>query len=144
MICFLWQFLNNQDFGEACSTDAEIVEMDKQQKEIIVKLHNKMRNKIAMGEMKEFDSAAKMPVFQWDDELAYLAEITARSCVFKHDSCRATKKYPYAGQNLARRYNNIDYEDKDIAIEEMITKWFSENKDADMSYIKSYQHQKKG
>lgn len=27
------------------------------------------------------------------------------------------EKFPYAGQNIARRYNNIEYEDKDIAIE---------------------------
>lgn len=60
------------------------------------------------------------------------------------DFIMCLEKYPYAGQNLARRYNNIDYEDKDIAIEEMITKWFGENKDADMSYIKSYRNQKKG
>lgn len=66
--------------------------MDKSQKETILKLHNKMRNKIAMGEMKQFGPAAKMPVFQWDDELQHLAEINARSCVFKHDTCRATSK----------------------------------------------------
>lgn len=66
--------------------------MDKDEKDTILKLHNKMRNKIAMGEMKEYGPAAKMPVFQWDDELQHLAEINARSCVFKHDTCRATSK----------------------------------------------------
>lgn len=66
--------------------------MDQQQKETILEIHNKLRNKIAMGEMKEFSPAAKMPCFQWDDELAKLAEMNARSCVFKHDTCRATSE----------------------------------------------------
>lgn len=37
--------------------------MDASQKEYIVKLHNRMRNRIAMGEIKKYSPAAKMPCF---------------------------------------------------------------------------------
>lgn len=37
--------------------------MDSSQKEYIVKLHNRMRNKLALGEIKKYSPAAKMPCF---------------------------------------------------------------------------------
>lgn len=37
--------------------------MDSARKELILQLHNKMRNEIAMGEMKTYSAAAKMPCF---------------------------------------------------------------------------------
>lgn len=50
-----------QIFGETCSPDKAVLKMDASQKEYIVKLHNRMRNKIAMGEIKKYNPAAKMP-----------------------------------------------------------------------------------
>lgn len=91
-----------------------MVKMTNDRKELILKLHNRMRNEIAMGKIPGYDPAAKMPSFvrikiennsekrikiikkaffqfqQWSDELAYLAELNARSCNYGHDSCRAT------------------------------------------------------
>lgn len=64
--------------------------MNTSQKEYIVKLHNRMRNKIALGQIPKYSSAAKMPSFQWSDELSYLAELNVRSCSYGHDECRAT------------------------------------------------------
>lgn len=52
-----------QIFGESCSADKAVLKMDSSQKEYIVKLHNRMRNRIAMGEIKKYSSAAKMPCF---------------------------------------------------------------------------------
>lgn len=71
-----------------------------------------MRNKIALGNVSRYDSAAKMThmvsklsrksmqntfytnqfdfLKEWDDELAYLAELNVRSCKYGHDQCRAT------------------------------------------------------
>lgn len=37
--------------------------MDSKQKEYIVKLHNRMRNKLAMGQLTKYSPAAKMPCF---------------------------------------------------------------------------------
>lgn len=41
---------------------------------------------------------------EWDDELAYLAELNAKTCKIEHDLCRNTANFPYAGQNLALGY----------------------------------------
>lgn len=40
--------------------------MTNSRKEYIVKLHNRMRNKLAMGEIKGYEPAAKMPCFVSD------------------------------------------------------------------------------
>lgn len=52
-----------QDFGKDCSADRQILQMNSEQKEYIVKLHNRMRNKLALGEIPKYSSAAKMPAF---------------------------------------------------------------------------------
>lgn len=57
---------------------------------------------------------------------------------------RYSEKYPYAGQNIARRGNTRDYEKLKPSILKMIKAWFIEYKDADMSYIKSYHNHKHG
>lgn len=80
----------------------------------------------------------------WDNELAYLAELNARTCVYDHDTCRATDKFPYAGQNLARRGNSQDYEVTASALKFMITDWFLEYKDANMSYIQRFRNHEQG
>lgn len=49
-------------------------------------------------------------------------------------------KYRWAGQNIARRGNTKGYEKTTVAIKNMITDWFTEYKDADMSYINSYRN----
>lgn len=56
----------------------------------------------------------------------------------------SVEKFPYAGQNIARRGNTRGYEKTKSSIQKMITNWFLEYKDADMSYIKSYHNHKHG
>lgn len=50
-------------FGSSCSPDRVIVKMTNEQREYILKLHNRMRNKLALGEIRGYSPAAKMPVF---------------------------------------------------------------------------------
>lgn len=54
------------------------------------------------------------------------------------------EKFPYAGQNIARRGNTKGYEKLKTSVLKMVTAWFIEHKDADMSYIKSYHNHKYG
>lgn len=54
------------------------------------------------------------------------------------------EKFPYAGQNIARRGNTKGYEKLKTSVLKMVTAWFIEYKDADMSYIKSYHNHKYG
>lgn len=50
-------------YGNACSADKQLLKMTSTQREYIVKLHNRMRNKIALGQIKNYSPAAKMPSF---------------------------------------------------------------------------------
>lgn len=121
----------------------------------ILDLHNTLRNKIASGGEKGFKSASKMSVLvrfqykiknikkilikekiqKWDTELAALAEFNVKQCKIKHDQCRATSQFPYAGQNLGVRSNTADYEDKSSVIKNVINAWYDEIKDAKSSNI---------
>lgn len=52
-----------------CSADKQLLKWTNPRKEFIVKLHNRMRNKIALGQIKNYSSAAKMPAFvSYSDE----------------------------------------------------------------------------
>lgn len=42
-----------------------------------------------------------MATIQWNDELAYLASLNVKSCQMRHDACRNTDEFSWAGQNLA-------------------------------------------
>lgn len=155
--------------------------------QFILRSHNEKRNQIASGHLPNYQSAAKMPVmvsnqvivefetrpkyliyielFQsgqyWDPELAYLAELNARTCVFHHDQCHKTgvkiflsnsksldwfnldifihvDRHPWSGQNIAYRGSTGGYEDPNTAIGQMIDSWFIEYRDAGMRYIHSY------
>lgn len=55
--------VNALSFGSSCSADRVIVKMTNEQKEYILKLHNRMRNKLALGEIQGYSPATKMPVF---------------------------------------------------------------------------------
>lgn len=103
----------------------------------------------------------KLNIFQhWDRELAYLAELLARTCTFHHYQCHKTGKrilsfilftfieflifsncadqYPWAGQNIAYRGNTGGYEDPNLSIQHMVDSWFLEYKSANMNYIHAY------
>lgn len=99
---------------------------------------------------------------EWNDELAYLAELNVRSCIYSHDECRATSihndivcilieeilktfnrlflaKYRNAGQNIARRGISASYYEPTMhAATTIIMDWFLQYRNADMSYIESF------
>jgi hypothetical protein len=95
---------NRGKFGPKCPANAKVVSLNSHWKAYIVHLHNHFRNLIASGDVKGYSGAARMGVVGWDDELAYLAELNAKSCKIEHDRCRNTVTFPYAGQNLALGY----------------------------------------
>lgn len=53
----------------------------------------------------------------------------------KHDLCRSTKDYKYAGQNLAYRGNSGDFEPLDSLIEKVVKGWYEEVDNAQQSDI---------
>jgi hypothetical protein len=53
----------------------------------------------------------------------------------KHDLCRSTKDYKYAGQNLAYRANSGEFETLNLLIEKVIKGWYDEVENAAPSDI---------
>lgn len=49
-----------------------------------------------------------------------------------------TEKHPFSGQNIAERGSTSKYEDTSTCVREMISDWFAEHADADMSHINAY------
>lgn len=74
----------------------------------------------------------------WDDGLADTAEYNVMSCVFAHDQCRSTKKFPMAGQNIyTATTRKLDIPISGF-IKEAIFLWYEEQFDANHSVLESY------
>lgn len=94
----------------------------------------------------------------WNLELAHLAELLARACIFQHDQCRKTatrifhfftiswitwffhgvETYSMSGQNIASIRNSRMYKGQNITIQQMFESWFAEYNNANMNYIWAY------
>ncbi|CAG4973637.1 unnamed protein product [Colias eurytheme] len=66
---------------------------------------NRRRQRIAAGSERVRGGAILpkpqvMMWVEWDRELAHLAQRLADQCQFVHDDCRATVRYPHAGQSV--------------------------------------------
>lgn len=125
---------NKGRFGYSCTSDAQVIPFDDYYKRLILYMHNVYRNQIALGQTPGFSQAARMGALQWDDELAYLAELNAMSCEIEHDKCRNTRSYSFAGQNLAMGWLLEDHT-LDWAIRNFTSEWFIEYKDAPLDVI---------
>nr|ABI20191.1 antigen 5 related protein [Phlebotomus duboscqi] len=121
---------NDGQFKKSCPGDAEVVNLSKKQKNLFLKIHNRLRDRLAHGSVTPFQPAAKMPMLKWNDELAKLAEYNVRTCKFAHDQCRATKICRYAGQNLGQMQSFPEFLNTNIAIKNITREWFREYKDA--------------
>nr|API81358.1 venom toxin [Hemiscorpius lepturus] len=78
--------------------------VSKEEKEIILGIHNNFRSKLATGRettCHQLPSAANMMEMEWDEELARIAQAHANLCVFNHDESndRAVENFP-VGQNM--------------------------------------------
>ncbi|XP_031622380.1 antigen 5 like allergen Cul n 1-like [Contarinia nasturtii] len=98
---------------------------------IILHEHNKLRNQQALGLTPYFSPATRMATMTWDNDLAATAHYNTLQCEMKHDECRGTYDFYYAGQNLAK---NADLNATEIA-KWAPGYWFEEWMYADMSDI---------
>lgn len=76
-----------------------------------------------------------MYIQTWDEELAYLATLNVKQCEMRHDDCRGTDKFKFAGQNLCIRKKSQEFENLDDAINNCINTWYGENESSSMSDI---------
>lgn len=103
----------------------------------IVRKHNRMRNRVATGELKGFKRAIRMATMRWSPELAKLAEYNVRRCYFAHDDCHNTNKFRYAGQNLAMtQWSPNMITDVRSELIDHLNSWFKEHKKCPLSAIK--------
>ncbi|XP_075157407.1 antigen 5 like allergen Cul n 1-like [Haematobia irritans] len=128
---------HNGNFATFCPNNVRSVNMDKNLKATILKVHNAKRNFIAGGGDYKHPKACRMATMQWDDELASLADLNVRQCRMNHDRCHNTDTFKYSGQNLfLSSYSESDTD------EQMMTKavesWFNEVKNSRMEFIKKF------
>ncbi|XP_065095031.1 antigen 5 like allergen Cul n 1-like [Ochlerotatus camptorhynchus] len=135
--------------SSTCGAGASEATLDSTKKNLIVNVHNQLRNTVALGKQANgagqyFNQAAKMATLQWDQELADIAAVNARSCVFGHDKCRNTATMKYVGQNIAMSsYSGMSFTDEQL-ITGFVNNWFKENKDATALQMASYPANYKG
>lgn len=149
---------NSGDFDPSCPPDRKILELSEEDRQLILNEHNQLRNKIASGQEIGFSTASMMstmvsfnltfkifPIYVkflsfqiWNNELAKLAELNARTCTFAHDQCRNTEKFKYAGQNIALSEASVEFETLNAIIKNALQNWYIEVQNTTQSEIDSY------
>ncbi|XP_055551479.1 antigen 5 like allergen Cul n 1-like [Wyeomyia smithii] len=124
-------------FAADCPPGRTLFKIDSQLRAFLIHLHNEARNRLANGSMEGFEAASRMPTVVWNDELAVLAELNAKSCQFKHDECRNTELYRQAGQNLAIGYYPVEENLFDI-LQKLTTLWFDEYRLANQTLMDTF------
>uniref|UniRef100_A0A1Y9H2P3 Venom allergen-1 n=1 Tax=Anopheles dirus TaxID=7168 RepID=A0A1Y9H2P3_9DIPT len=125
--------------GARCSGKSPaVVTLTSAQQTLILNEHNTRRSQLALGNLKPFTSAKRMPTLTWDTELAKQAGNNARSCVFAHDRCRNTPVYSWSGQNLAiSQFYGMTKTIEEL-LKEGIAGWWSEYNVTTQAQLNSY------
>ncbi|XP_058120667.1 venom allergen 3-like [Anopheles coustani] len=125
--------------GPLCAgKNPAVIEMTPARQTLILNEHNTRRSQLASGQLSPFAPAKRMPTLAWDAELSKQAGNNARSCDYKHDQCRNTAVYSYAGQNLAISYFYGMTKTVETLITEGIASWWSEYKDTTQGQLDKY------
>jgi len=124
------------EFAQGCGDDPEIVVMTPSHKKLILDAHNHFRNKIASGKLPGFAPAARMPALRWNEDLAYIAGIHARSCTEDNDDCRNTRLFRNVGQNIGYDYNGEPAHNITAVIKRILDAWYGEHKLGNQNHIK--------
>ena len=80
-----------------------------------------------------------MASLQWDDELAFLAELNVRTCVVEHEDCKNSYRYRNVGQNLVGidRPRHIPGNISEV-IQRGMALWFGEHELINSNYITKF------
>ncbi|XP_045483756.1 venom allergen 5-like [Harmonia axyridis] len=100
-----------------------------QEKRIILDVHNRMRQAVALGQIDGQPPASNMIEMKWDNELAAKAQQWAVSCsASRHDAYRHIDRF-LVGQNTATTWTTktpTDYYELESDFPGAIHKWFDE------------------
>lgn len=126
-----------QEFAQDCGEDPEIVMMTSAHKKLILDLHNQFRNKIASGRLPGYAPAARMPATRWNEDLAYVAGLHARSCTTENDGCRNTRLFKNVGQNIGYEMVGEPIHNATAVIKRIIDAWHNEYKLGNQNNVRS-------
>lgn len=132
---------NSGAFASTCPTGREVVPMTTTRINLILNLHNSLRNTVALGKQTgclngaTLPPASRMATIRWSQELADLALLNVKQCQMKHDACHNTAEFKFSGQNLAISSNSRIFKDPDVVIDGLTRAWFNQYKSANSSNI---------
>lgn len=129
---------NNGRFGASCGPNPKLLYMSDRRRQLLLDMHNLVRNKVASGEVPGYKSASQMPLVKWDAELEHMAALHAKRCQFAHDECRNTPKYPLSGQNIGYFWIGREFKSHSRRMKSFVINWFREYRDANQSHIDSF------
>ncbi|XP_075157843.1 antigen 5 like allergen Cul n 1-like [Haematobia irritans] len=128
---------HNGKFSRKCPRSASMVKFPWSLRRLVLHRHNIKRNKIASGRVRNYKPACRMATMRWSKELASLAALNVRQCEMKHDACRNTKYFKFAGQNVARLAFRRKPNKRHL-ITKAINMWYNELSNSNMAHINSF------
>ncbi|XP_067619971.1 antigen 5 like allergen Cul n 1-like [Eurosta solidaginis] len=134
------------EFAESCRSNAKILPMTGDFKQLFLHEHNYYRNEIAGGSI--FEPAAAMATLEWDDELAYFAELNVKQCktLNEEEKCFKTARYNTLGQNIGWLFYTSIHDCpkiyKDIK-QHIRDKWYKEYDNCGQGAVSSYRPPRK-
>lgn len=117
--------------------DLTVIPMTSALKKFIVDKHNHYRSLVANGKLRNYSSASKMNIIQWDKDLQATAELFAKHATYKHDKCRSTETSERAGQNIGYSRSTSKLTNVTEVFETRMNSWYNEFK-IDPSVVKAY------
>ncbi|KAF5308252.1 hypothetical protein FQR65_LT06245 [Abscondita terminalis] len=130
--------------SSACGTKFKMMPFDDRTRNLILNLHNELRNELALGNDKRGGNgvAANMRALSYDKEIEFVAQCYANACrdMGNHDKCRRTKKFKSVGQNMyaLEASDSFNFND-DKWIKEAINQWYIEITDTNTNDIDKFQ-----
>jgi len=131
--------------SDSCSKMTQFRGFTDAGKDLIVKTHNELRQRVAGGLESHGNQpgASNMRKLVWNDELAEVAQRLVDQCKYGHDNNRNMCDGTYVGQNIYMSYAWKQSEDEVMAtVDKAVTKWYSEVEKPgfDSSFINPFQY----
>ncbi|KAF2902256.1 hypothetical protein ILUMI_03931 [Ignelater luminosus] len=130
--------------SKGCGNNAASVPLNDKERQYILDVHNKLRNKVAMGKDKQGGNseASNMIALSYNKELEFVAQCWSNGCReggISHDTCRDTKKFQYAGQNMFAMGSSIKMNLRDLnLLNQAVASWYKEIKACNAAEIDAY------
>ncbi|CAH0559018.1 unnamed protein product [Brassicogethes aeneus] len=117
-------------YGFGCRGRVMLNGVSEYEKQIILDMHNKMRQSVALGHVGGQPPAANMMEMKWDNELAGKAQQWVDNCQEDHDHNRHVSRFHF-GQNIATTWTSKtpdSWNEMRSDFPYAIGKWFEEEK----------------